>query len=181
MHFQWNTIHCSDQCWYGWLLHRPCFEFSRYNYVTIVSNCFELYLHEHYIVCSYFLELQTAQLMLDDISLHFFSWARWYFFKLFVFSRIYCSSYHWVIFWDIIAFLTFLGILVCYFWNIITFPHSWGHLKLSILVPTGTTENCIILRVFINDFGCFIVSFVICFYRYKSWMSRELLTEQQPC
>ena len=151
MHFQWNTIHCSDQCWYGWLLHRPCFEFSRYNYVTIVSNCFELYLHEHYIVCSYFLELQTAQLMLDDISLHFFSWARWYFFKFFVFAPIYCSSYHWVSFLDIIAFpfSWYLGLLK----NIITFPFSWGHPKLSISVPSGTTENCIVLGVFINGFG----------------------------
>jgi hypothetical protein len=39
--------------------------------VSIVSNYFELYLQEHYIVRSYFFELQTVQLMLDDISIHF--------------------------------------------------------------------------------------------------------------
>ena len=39
--------------------------------MTIVSNCFELYPREHCIVCSYFFDLQTVQLMLDDISINF--------------------------------------------------------------------------------------------------------------
>jgi len=39
--------------------------------LTIVSNCFELYPQEHCIVCSYFFDLQTVQLMLDDISINF--------------------------------------------------------------------------------------------------------------
>jgi len=56
-----------------------------------------------------------------------------------------------LVFLDIIAFpfSWYLGLLK----NIITFPFSWGHPKLSISVPSGTTENCIVLGVFINGFG----------------------------